>query len=64
MDFQATSPRLCFLHLRGKFNNYSIINVHPPTEEKEDEEKDSLYKELDHLWEICPRYYVQIQGSV
>lgn len=60
MDFQAVSPRLCYLRLRGKFNNYSIINVHAPTEEKEDEEKDEFYEELDHLWVRCPRHDVQI----
>ena len=44
MDFQAACPKLFFLCLRGKFNNYSIINVHALTEEKEDEEKDSFYE--------------------
>ncbi|GIX95979.1 uncharacterized protein CEXT_98291 [Caerostris extrusa] len=29
-------------------------------EEKEDEEKDRFYEELDHFWERCPRHDVQI----
>ncbi|GIX97503.1 craniofacial development protein 2 [Caerostris extrusa] len=58
MDFQAVSPRLCYLLLRGKFNNYSMINVHASTEEREDAEKDRFYEELDHLWERCPSHDV------
>nr|XP_042911792.1 uncharacterized protein LOC122272323 [Parasteatoda tepidariorum] len=48
IDFQAISPRLCLLRLKGSFANYSIINVYAPTEEG-DEEKDNFYDELDRL---------------
>ncbi|GIX69453.1 hypothetical protein CEXT_113421 [Caerostris extrusa] len=34
--WNAVSPRLCYLRLIGKFNNYSIIHVHAPTEDEED----------------------------
>ena len=40
MDFKAINDRLCPLRMRGKFFNISLINVHAPTEEKEEEEKD------------------------
>ena len=34
--------------------------MHAQTEEKKDEEKNSFYKEVDHLWEQCPNNEVQI----
>lgn len=39
MDFNAKSPRMCRLQVRGQFFNYSIICTHTPTEETSDEEK-------------------------
>ena len=32
MDFKAISTRICTLRIKGKFFNYTIINVHAPTE--------------------------------
>ncbi|GIY15741.1 hypothetical protein CDAR_266891 [Caerostris darwini] len=50
--FQAVSPKLGYLCLRGKFNDYSIISLYRQ-KKKEDEEKDRFYEELDHLWGRC-----------
>ena len=36
MDFEAISTRIRALTIKGKFFNYTIINVHAPTEEKEE----------------------------
>ena len=55
MDFQSKSHRLCRLRIRGKFFNYSLICAHAPTEEKNDEDKDSFYDELDEVYNECPR---------
>ncbi|GIY73046.1 hypothetical protein CDAR_417471 [Caerostris darwini] len=52
MDFQAVSPKLGYLCLREKFNDYSIISLYRQ-KKKEDEEKDRFYEELDHLWGRC-----------
>jgi len=43
MDFKAISTRICTLIIKGKFFNYTIINVHAPTEVSTEEEKDSFY---------------------
>jgi hypothetical protein len=55
MDFKAKSPRLCRLQIRGHFFNYSIICAHAPIEEKNEEENDSFYEDLDRLYDDCPR---------
>jgi hypothetical protein len=49
MDFKAKSSRMCRLQIRGKFFNYSIINVHAPTEDKNEEEKDAFYGDLENI---------------
>ena len=33
--------------LSGRLCNIIVLNVHPPSEEKSDETKDSFYEELD-----------------
>ncbi|XP_058120479.1 craniofacial development protein 2-like [Anopheles ziemanni] len=60
IDFKAINDRLCYLRMRGKFHNISLINVHAPTEDKDEEEKDLFYGRLAKLYESCPRYDVKI----
>ena len=50
---------MCWLRIRGKFFNYSIINVHAPTEDKSDIEKDVFYDELRKLYDACPKHDVK-----
>jgi len=38
MDFKAINTRICTLRLKGKFYNYTIINVHATTEASTEEE--------------------------
>jgi hypothetical protein len=60
MDFQPKSPRMCWLRIRGKFFNYSIINVHTPTEDKSDNEKDAFYDGLRNLYDASPKHDVKL----
>jgi len=55
MDFQPKSPWMCRLRVRGKFFNYSVINVHAPTEDKSDTEKYAFYDGLRNLYDTCPK---------
>jgi hypothetical protein len=59
MDFKAKSSRMC-QQIRGKFFNYSIIYVHALTKEKNEEEKDAFYDDLDKTYEECPGTNVKI----
>jgi exonuclease III len=36
LDFKAVDERICVLRIKTKFHNLSFINVHAPTEEKEE----------------------------
>jgi hypothetical protein len=40
--YQFSGALVCWISVRAKFRNYSIINVHAPTEDKDDEEKDKF----------------------
>ena len=60
MDFKAINDRLCTLRMRGKFFNISLINVHAPTEDKEEEEKDLFYGRLARTIDACPRHDLKI----
>lgn len=60
VDFEPVSERICKLRIRGKYRKITIVNVHAPTEIKEEEEKDSFYEELAKVIGKIPRYDVKI----
>lgn len=60
LDWKPISPRLCVIRIKGKFRNISIINVHAPTEEKDEDEKDTFYDTLEGAYDNCPRNDVKI----
>jgi hypothetical protein len=41
MDFNPVNERLCSLRMKGKFFNTTLVCVHAPTEEKDDEQRDT-----------------------
>jgi hypothetical protein len=59
-DFKAKAPRICKICVRGLFFNYSLICVLAPTEEKDDDEKDNFYEDLEQIYEECPKRDVKI----
>ncbi|XP_055691300.1 craniofacial development protein 2-like [Lutzomyia longipalpis] len=60
IGFKPISERLCTLRVRGKFQNISLINVHAPTEDSSESEKDNLYDLVEQALNACPRYDVKI----
>jgi len=60
MNFQPKSSRMCWLRIRGKFFNYSIINGHTPMEDKSDTEKNAFYDGLTNLYDACPKNDVKL----
>lgn len=51
MVFAPVDERMCYLRVKGRFFNLSIINVHTLTENKEDAIKDEFYEELERLYD-------------
>jgi exonuclease III len=46
LSFEPYNERLYKLRIEGKFNNLPIVSVHAPTEEKDKEEKEKFYEDL------------------
>lgn len=42
-DLKQCVSNVGALNVRGMFFNYSVINVHTPTEDKVEQEKDEFY---------------------
>jgi len=57
IDLKAKTTRICRIRVRGLFFNYSLICVHAPTEEKDDDddEKDNFNKDLDQTYKEGPK---------
>jgi len=59
-DFKAKRPEYVKHVLEDCFFNYSLICVHATIEEKDDNEKDNSYEDLDQMYEQCPKRDVKI----
>lgn len=60
LDFRKVDERLCVLRLKGRFKNYSLINVHAPHNGAPDAEKDAYYERLGQILDTCPGYDIKI----
>jgi hypothetical protein len=60
MNFSPETDRICSLLIRGVFFNTTIICVHAPTVEKEDEQKDDFYEDLERIYRKVPRHDIKI----
>jgi hypothetical protein len=43
--------------LKGRWFNMIVLNVHAPSEEKNDDSKDSFYEELGQVFYHFPKYH-------
>jgi exonuclease III len=57
---EFVSDRMSYIILRGRWCNVIVLNVHAPCEDKGDDEKDSFYEELGHVFDQFPRYDMNI----
>jgi len=56
MSFTPINERICIIRLKGKFYNTALINVHAPTEEEMEEEKDKFYDDLQKVYDRVSKY--------
>jgi hypothetical protein len=48
---EFVSDRMSYIVLRGRWCNIIVTNAHAPTEEKNDDSKDSFYEELEQVFD-------------
>ncbi|XP_037028700.1 uncharacterized protein LOC119068940 [Bradysia coprophila] len=60
LDFRKVNERLCVLRLKGRFKNYSVINVHAPHNESVEGDKDDYYEALARAYDELPAHDIKI----
>jgi hypothetical protein len=45
-----------YINLKGRWCDIIVLNVHAPTEDKDNVIKDSFYEELEQVFDQFPRY--------
>jgi hypothetical protein len=56
---EFVSDRMSYIFLKGRWCDI-VFNVHAPTEDKDDDIKDSFYEELEQVFVQFPRYHMKI----
>jgi hypothetical protein len=51
---------MSYITLKGDWCDIIVLNVHAPTEDKDDAMKDSFYKQLEQVFGQFPRYHMKI----
>jgi hypothetical protein len=51
---------MSYITLKGRWCDIIVLNVHPPTEDKDDDIKDTFYEELEQVFDQFPRYHMKI----
>jgi hypothetical protein len=58
--FTPISERLYVIRIECRFFNYSLINMHAPTNNSEEEAKDQFYEQLEWAYAVCPSHDVKL----
>jgi hypothetical protein len=57
---EFVSDRMSYVAIKGRRCDIIVLNVHAPTEDKDDDIKDSFYEELEQVFDQFPRYHMKI----
>jgi len=60
LNFRMVNERLCVLRIKGRFKNYSLVNVHAPHNESSEEDKDEYYELLANIYDELPAHDIKI----
>ena len=55
------SDLVSFIALKGRWRDIIVLNVHAPSEDKDDDIKDSFYEEIERLFDQLPMYHMDIR---
>jgi exonuclease III len=53
---ELVSDRMSYITPKGRWWVIIVLNVHAPTEDKDDDKRDSFYGELEQVFDQFPRY--------
>jgi hypothetical protein len=64
-NFTPIIKRLRVIRIKGRFFSYSLINIHAPTNDSEEEAKDQFYEQLERAYAgaACPSHDVKLAGK-
>jgi exonuclease III len=51
---------MSYITLKGHWCDIIVLNVYAPTEDKDDDIKESFYEELEQVFDQFPRYHMKI----
>jgi hypothetical protein len=57
---EFVSDRMSYIILKGHWCDIIVLNAHAPTEDKDDDIKDSFYEEQKQVFDQFPRYHMKI----
>ncbi|KAL3269070.1 hypothetical protein HHI36_008153 [Cryptolaemus montrouzieri] len=60
VEFLPITNRLCKIRVRSKYRKLTLMNVHCPTEEKENEIKEKFYEMIEEEYDKTPKFDVKI----
>jgi hypothetical protein len=60
LDFKAVDDRICILRTKTKFHNLCFINVHTPTEDKDEIDMETFHQKMEEAYGICPSYDINL----
>jgi hypothetical protein len=52
--------KMSYITLKGNWCDIIVLNVHAPTEDKDDDIKDSFHKGLEQVFDQFPKYHMKI----
>jgi hypothetical protein len=60
INFTPINKRLCVIRIKGRFFNYTLINIHAPTNDLEEKAKDQFCEQLERAYVSCPSHDVKL----
>jgi hypothetical protein len=59
-NFTPINERLCVIRIKGRFFNYSLINIFAPTIDSDVKAKDEFYEQLERAYTACPNHDMKL----
>lgn len=59
-EFNPISERICIIRLRTKPKKICLINIHAPTENSDEVDKDEFYEEVTRIYDRVPENVIKI----